>query len=59
MDRSYSLLVRSLFVGAAIAATVALVSVNGRAAETGTELGQTLGGEPCRLVAGSSIVCAE
>jgi len=59
MDRSYSLLVRSLFVGAAIAATAAVVSVNGHAAEAGTELGQTLGGEPCRLVAGSSIVCAE
>ena len=59
MDRFHSFLGRSLLVAAAVSALAAIGAIDGRAAEGGTQLGQTLTGEACRLVAGTDIVCGE
>jgi CHAT domain-containing protein len=59
MHPSHSFLARSSLVAAAFGAIAIVSTVGSQAAEDGTQLGQTLAGEPCRLVAGSDIVCGE
>ena len=59
MDRFHSILSRSFLIAATVSALATISAMDGDAAEAGTQLGQTLAGESCHLVAGTNIVCGE